>query len=146
MGNLRRYKWDDLKEMKNERQKAEKIEGVCFPGCAGKHRQIFGSSGKRLPQDLGAVTVAKRQNLGRPFHQPCYGLTPFPFSRAFPAGHPSLKGTPFTETGHPILLPGNPCAGSVIMAADLGAEKSAYSVNHGAGRCMGRKAADRALD
>jgi tRNA-splicing ligase RtcB len=67
-------------------------------------------------------------------------------TRAFPAGHPSLKGTPFTETGHPILLPGNPCAGSVIMMADQGAEKSAYSVNHGAGRCMGRKAADRALD
>ena len=67
-------------------------------------------------------------------------------TRAFPAGHPSLKGTPFAETGHPILLPGNPCAGSVIMAADPGAEKSAYSVNHGAGRCMGRKAANRALD
>lgn len=67
-------------------------------------------------------------------------------TRAFPAGHPSLKGTPFAETGHPILLPGNPCAGSVIMMADPGAEKSAYSVNHGAGRCMGRKAADRALD
>ena len=67
-------------------------------------------------------------------------------TRAFPAGHPSLKGTPFAETGHPILLPGNPCAGSVIMMADTGAEKSAYSVNHGAGRCMGRKAADRALD
>ena len=38
-------------------------------------------------------------------------------TRAFPAGHPSLKDTPFAETGHPILLPGNPCAGSVIMAA-----------------------------
>jgi len=32
------------------------------------------------------------------------------------------------------------------MVADPGAEKSAYSVNHGAGRAMGRKAADRALD
>ena len=67
-------------------------------------------------------------------------------TRAFPAGHPSLKETTFAATGHPILLPGNPTAGSVIMAAELGAEKSAYSVNHGAGRCMGRKAADRALD
>jgi tRNA-splicing ligase RtcB len=67
-------------------------------------------------------------------------------TRAFPAGHPSLKETPFAETGHPILLPGNPTAGSVIMIADSGAEKAAYSVNHGAGRCMGRKAADRALD
>ena len=67
-------------------------------------------------------------------------------TRAFPARHPSLKKTPFAETGHPILLPGNPASGSVIMVADAGAEKSAYSVNHGAGRCMGRKAADRALD
>jgi tRNA-splicing ligase RtcB len=67
-------------------------------------------------------------------------------TRAFPAGHPSLKDTPFAGTGHPILLPGNPAAGSVIMVADPGAEKSAYSVNHGAGRAMGRKAADRTLD
>ena len=67
-------------------------------------------------------------------------------TRAFPAGHPSLKGTPFADTGHPILLPGNPCAGSVIMVAESGAEKSAYSVNHGAGRAMGRKAADRTLN
>ena len=32
------------------------------------------------------------------------------------------------------------------MTAGAGAEKSAYSVNHGAGRRMGRKAADRALN
>jgi RNA-splicing ligase RtcB len=48
--------------------------------------------------------------------------------------------------GETALLPGNPCAGSVVMVVDPGAEKSAYSVNHGAGRCMGRKAADRTLD
>jgi tRNA-splicing ligase RtcB len=67
-------------------------------------------------------------------------------TRAFPAGHPSLQNTPFAATGHPILLPGNPTAGSVVMVADPGAEQSAYSVNHGAGRCMGRKAAARTLD
>jgi tRNA-splicing ligase RtcB len=67
-------------------------------------------------------------------------------TRAFPAGHPSLQKTPFAHTGHPILLPGNPTAGSVIMVAQSGAQKSAYSVNHGAGRCMGRKAAERSLD
>ena len=32
------------------------------------------------------------------------------------------------------------------MVADEGAEKSCYSVNHGAGRCKGRKAAIRELD
>lgn len=67
-------------------------------------------------------------------------------TRAFPAGHHALKDTPFAGTGHPILLPGNPRDGSVVMVAQPGAEKSCYSVNHGAGRCMGRKAAARALD
>ncbi|MAO24359.1 MAG: RNA-splicing ligase RtcB [Phycisphaerae bacterium] len=67
-------------------------------------------------------------------------------TRAFPAGHHALKETPFAQTGHPILLPGNPQAGSAVMVADPGAEKSCYSVNHGAGRIMGRKAAKRALD
>lgn len=67
-------------------------------------------------------------------------------TRAFPAGHPELKGTDFEKTGHPILLPGNPKAGSVVMVAEPGAERSCYSVNHGAGRAMGRKAAMRVLD
>ena len=67
-------------------------------------------------------------------------------TRAFPAGHPSLKDTPFAATGHPILLPGNPTAGSVIMTAEASAHVAAYSVNHGAGRAMGRKMADRTLD
>jgi len=67
-------------------------------------------------------------------------------TRAFPAGHHALKGTRYESTGHPILLPGNPTAGSVVMVADPGAEKSCYSVNHGAGRCKGRKAAIRELD
>jgi tRNA-splicing ligase RtcB (3'-phosphate/5'-hydroxy nucleic acid ligase) len=67
-------------------------------------------------------------------------------TRAFPAGHHALKNTPFAETGHPILLPGNPQAGSVVMVADEGAVKSCYSVNHGAGRQLGRKEAIRQLD
>ena len=67
-------------------------------------------------------------------------------TRAFPAGHHALKGTLFEQTGHPILLPGNPRDGSVVMAADAGADKSCYSVNHGAGRALGRKRATRELD
>ena len=67
-------------------------------------------------------------------------------TRAFPAGHPGLKGTPFEQTGHPILLPGNPQAGSVVMVADAGARTSCFSVNHGAGRAKGRKAAMREFD
>lgn len=67
-------------------------------------------------------------------------------TRAFPGGHHALRGTPFEQTGHPILLPGNPRDGSAVMVADAGAALSCYSVNHGAGRAMGRKEAIRRLD
>ena len=67
-------------------------------------------------------------------------------TRAFPAGHPGLDGTPFADVGHPILLPGNPQAGSAVMVAEPGAAQSLYSVNHGAGRRMGRRHAKRTLD
>jgi tRNA-splicing ligase RtcB len=67
-------------------------------------------------------------------------------TRAFPGGHHALKGTPFETSGHPILLPGDPQRGSAVMVARAGAEKSCYSVNHGAGRVMGRKHAIRTLD
>jgi tRNA-splicing ligase RtcB len=67
-------------------------------------------------------------------------------TRAFPAGHHALKGTIYESTGHPILLPGNPQAGSSVMVAEEGAALSCYSVNHGAGRALGRKRAIRELD
>jgi tRNA-splicing ligase RtcB len=67
-------------------------------------------------------------------------------TRAFPAGHYALRDTVFADTGHPILLPGNPQAGSSVMQAMPGASESCYSVNHGAGRMLGRRAAIRQLD
>lgn len=67
-------------------------------------------------------------------------------TRAIPGGHFSLAATPFAQSGHPILLPGNPRDGSVVMVAQGGAERTAWSVNHGAGRQMGRKHAARTLD
>lgn len=67
-------------------------------------------------------------------------------TRAFPAGHKDLQASRYSSTGHPILLPGNPRSGSVVMVAEPGAAVSCYSVNHGAGRAMGRRAAFRSLD
>lgn len=67
-------------------------------------------------------------------------------TRALPAGHWLLEGTPFAQTGHPILLPGNPEVGSRIMVGQEGASKTAYSINHGAGRAMGRNHAKRTLN
>lgn len=67
-------------------------------------------------------------------------------TRALPAGHPELERTPFADTGHPILLPGNPRDGSSVMVASPGASLTAFSVNHGAGRCMSRTKAKKLLD
>jgi tRNA-splicing ligase RtcB (3'-phosphate/5'-hydroxy nucleic acid ligase) len=62
-------------------------------------------------------------------------------TRAFPPGHAMLQGTRWEETGHPILIPGSMGDTSYILYALPGAEKSLFSVNHGCGRRMSRKAA-----
>lgn len=67
-------------------------------------------------------------------------------TRAFPAGHPALAGTPFFEQGHPVLIPGSNRDKSYILRPEAGAVRSAYSVNHGAGRRMSRGEATRRLD
>lgn len=62
-------------------------------------------------------------------------------TRALPAGHELLAGTRWAETGHPILIPGSMGDTSYILYALPGAKKSLFSVNHGCGRRMSRKAA-----
>jgi tRNA-splicing ligase RtcB len=66
-------------------------------------------------------------------------------TRAFPAGHPSLKGTHWEESGHPVLIPGSNKDYSYILRPLEGAVKSAFSVNHGAGRKLSRGQATRTL-
>ncbi len=67
-------------------------------------------------------------------------------TRALPAGHPALAGTPWSERGHPVLIPGSNRDFSFILTPLEGAAKSAYSVNHGAGRRMSRGQAVKLLD
>lgn len=67
-------------------------------------------------------------------------------TRAFPGGHPALEGSPWAVTGHPVLIPGSNRDYSYILRPEPGAVKSAYSVNHGAGRRMSRGEAKRLLD
>jgi tRNA-splicing ligase RtcB len=62
-------------------------------------------------------------------------------TRALPPGHPLLRGSRWEETGHPILIPGSMGDTSYILYALPGAEKSLFSVNHGCGRRLSRKAA-----
>src|SRR2546428_39785 len=65
-------------------------------------------------------------------------------TRAFPAGHPSLPAR-WQETGHPIITPGSMGTSSHIQVAETGARASLYSINHGAGRVLSRRAANRGL-
>ena len=67
-------------------------------------------------------------------------------TRAFPAGHPGLKGTFWEETGHPVLIPGSNKDWSYILRPAEGAVNSGFSVNHGAGRRMSRGEATRSLN
>lgn len=66
-------------------------------------------------------------------------------TRAFPAGHPALKGTKWETTGHPVLIPGSMGDNSYILMPKPGAEKALYSVNHGCGRRMSRGEARQRL-
>lgn len=66
-------------------------------------------------------------------------------TRAFPAGHPGLKNTIWADKGHPVLIPGSNHDFSYILRPLEGAVKSAYSVNHGAGRKLSRGQAKREL-
>lgn len=66
-------------------------------------------------------------------------------TRAFPAGHPDLDGTPWQQTGHPCLIPGSMLAGAAILFPRPGAAASACSVNHGSGRLIRRNDAKRDL-
>ncbi|MDD5542760.1 MAG: RtcB family protein [Acidobacteriia bacterium] len=66
-------------------------------------------------------------------------------TRALPPGHPLMQGTKFESTGHPALVPGSAAAGSTLFVADKNSYLTHHSVNHGAGRAMGRNQARRVL-
>jgi tRNA-splicing ligase RtcB (3'-phosphate/5'-hydroxy nucleic acid ligase) len=66
-------------------------------------------------------------------------------TRAFPAAHPELIGTPWEKQGHPVLIPGSNRDYSYILRPKANAHLSGYSVNHGAGRRMSRGEALRVL-
>lgn len=59
-------------------------------------------------------------------------------TRAFPAGHPELAGTPWESTGHPVLIPGSMGDTSYVLRPRPGAARALFSVNHGCGRRLSR--------
>ena len=66
-------------------------------------------------------------------------------TRALPAGHPLLAGTPWEKTGHPVLIPGSMGDTSYVLRPLPGAARCLYSVNHGCGRRKSRSAARREI-
>jgi len=66
-------------------------------------------------------------------------------TRALPAGHPMLSGTPWERTGHPVLIPGSMGDFSYVLRPRPGAARAIYSVNHGCGRRKSRSAARREI-
>ena len=66
-------------------------------------------------------------------------------TRALPAGHPMLSGTPWERTGHPVLIPGSMGDFSYVLRPRQGAARAIYSVNHGCGRRKSRSAARREI-
>ena len=95
----------------------EAFEAV-FPGVGSKFVYFISHNFARLEEVDGQKAYVHRK-----------GAT-----RAFPGGHPQLKGTIFEDIGHPILLPGDIFSGAAVMVGKSGAEKACYSINHGAGR------------
>lgn len=66
-------------------------------------------------------------------------------TRAFPAGYPLLRGTLWEHCGHPVLIPGSNKDFSYVLRPLPDVVKSAYSVNHGAGRRLSRSQAAKTL-
>ena len=57
-------------------------------------------------------------------------------TRAFPPS--KMAGTPFAETGQPVLIPGSMGTASYLLVGTESGRRSVWSVNHGAGRVMSR--------
>ncbi|HEX8458182.1 MAG TPA: RtcB family protein [Pyrinomonadaceae bacterium] len=113
---------------------------IIFEQVSDAFREVFG-------QELELIYEISHNLVQREWH-PDFGevwVHRKGATRAFPAGHPALKGTFWEETGHPVLIPGSNKDWSYILQPLAGAVNSGYSVNHGAGRRLSRGEATRTL-
>jgi tRNA-splicing ligase RtcB len=114
---------------------------IIFEQVAEAFRKVFG-------EELELIYEISHNLVQREWH-PDYGevwVHRKGATRAFPAGHPGLRGTFWEETGHPVLIPGSNKDWSYILRPSAGAVNSGFSVNHGAGRRMSRGEASRSLN
>jgi tRNA-splicing ligase RtcB len=113
---------------------------IIFEQVAEAFRKVFGA-------DLELIYEISHNLVQREWH-PDFGevwVHRKGATRAFPAGHPALKGTFWETTGHPVLIPGSNKDWSYILRPLAGAVRSGFSVNHGAGRRLSRGEATRTL-
>jgi tRNA-splicing ligase RtcB len=113
---------------------------IIFEQVAEAFRKVFGA-------DLELIYEISHNLVQREWH-PDFGevwVHRKGATRAFPAGHPALRGTHWEATGHPVLIPGSNKDYSYILRPLAGAVKSGFSVNHGAGRRLSRGEATRSL-
>ena len=114
---------------------------ILFEQVAEAFKEVFGG-------DLELIYEISH-NLVQREHHPEFGdvwVHRKGATRAFPAGHPSLRSTIWEKTGHPVLIPGSNKDWSYILRPQASAVNSGYSVNHGAGRRMSRTAAVKTLN
>jgi tRNA-splicing ligase RtcB len=113
---------------------------IIFEQVAEAFREVFGS-------ELELIYEISHNLVQREWH-PDFGevlVHRKGATRAFPAGHPALKGTCWEDNGHPVLIPGSNKDFSYILRPLADAVKSGFSVNHGAGRKLSRGQANRTL-
>lgn len=99
--------------------------------------QAHSNARMELIYDVAHNIVKVEEHQGRRLHVHRKGAT-----RAFPPSR--MAGTPFSEIGQPVLIPGSMGTASYLLVGNEGSEASLHSVNHGAGRVMTRAEALRA--
>ena len=97
-------------------------------------RYYFGDIPMNMIYDVPHNMAKREKHNGETYWVHRKGAT-----RAFPGK--LMRGTKYERTGQPVIIPGSMGTASYLLAGcDSGAE-SLFSVNHGAGRTMSRRAA-----
>jgi len=105
--------------------------------------EVFNENDEKMGLDLVydvAHNIAKFENhFGEELLVHRKGAT-----RALCPGHPSNPDR-YMETGHPAIVPGSMGTASYVVVGTGSADETFFSVNHGAGRVLSRRAARREI-
>ncbi len=97
-------------------------------------RKLYSNIKIPLLYDISHNIVKKENYYNKNFYVHRKGAT-----RSFDKNR--MKNTPFSNVGQPVLIPGSMGTASYLLVGIESGIESFFSVNHGAGRIMGRKAA-----